>query len=295
MSLLPRAIVHLDLDAFFAAVEVLENRKLKDKALIIGGRHRGVVATASYKARESGVHSAMPMARALRLCPDAIVLSVAGFPEMKVFDQLSSYVNFLYRTRLIAEIYRPAAETMALRALGKRRAEILAAVEKAGGELVESKSVAKETMEAITQPIGSDFGSFAKTGNLMWKSCIAEGVTPKEFRERGMKPRPDSIETFLMIMPMGFNPEKAGDTKAVMQFNLSGETNGTCHFTIDHGEIRAQAGTAENPDLTIEAPFELWMDILTGKADGQQMFLAQKYTVAGDISLLMRMGELFGR
>jgi DNA polymerase-4 len=72
----PRAIVHLDMDAFFAAVEALENPDLADKPLLIGGRpeDRGVVATASYPARAFGVHSAMPMARALALCPDAIVL-----------------------------------------------------------------------------------------------------------------------------------------------------------------------------------------------------------------------------
>jgi nucleotidyltransferase/DNA polymerase involved in DNA repair len=71
-----RAIVHLDLDAFFAAVEALEDPDLADKPLLIGGRPeaRGVVATASYAARAFGVHSAMPMARALALCPDAIVL-----------------------------------------------------------------------------------------------------------------------------------------------------------------------------------------------------------------------------
>lgn len=71
-----RVIVHLDLDAFFAAVEVLEDSDLADKPLLIGGRpeDRGVVATASYPARAFGIHSAMPMARALALCPDAIVL-----------------------------------------------------------------------------------------------------------------------------------------------------------------------------------------------------------------------------
>lgn len=71
-----RAIVHLDLDAFFAAVEILENPELADKPLLIGGRpeDRGVVATASYPARAFGIRSAMPMARALGLCPEAIVL-----------------------------------------------------------------------------------------------------------------------------------------------------------------------------------------------------------------------------
>jgi len=76
MSERPRAIVHLDLDAFFAAVEVLENPELAGQAVLIGGRpeERGVVAAASYPARSFGVRSAMPMYRALRLCPEAIVL-----------------------------------------------------------------------------------------------------------------------------------------------------------------------------------------------------------------------------
>jgi DNA polymerase-4 len=70
-----RFIAHLDLDAFFVEVELLNNPTLKGKPLILGGsRERGVVTTCSYEARKFGVRSAMPMKKALQLCPQAILL-----------------------------------------------------------------------------------------------------------------------------------------------------------------------------------------------------------------------------
>lgn len=70
-----RAILHMDLDSFFVSVECLKNSSFIGKPLLIGGTsNRGVVASCSYEARRFGVHSAMPMKMALRLCPQAIVL-----------------------------------------------------------------------------------------------------------------------------------------------------------------------------------------------------------------------------
>ncbi len=71
-----RAVIHMDLDAFFASVEQLRDSRLKHKPLIIGGQSgRGVVASCSYEARRFGVRSAMPMRLAKQLCPDAKVIS----------------------------------------------------------------------------------------------------------------------------------------------------------------------------------------------------------------------------
>ncbi len=75
------SIAHIDCDAFYATVEKRDNPELKDTPVIIGGGKRGVVATACYIARIHGVHSAMPMFKALKACPDAVVIS----PNMKKY------------------------------------------------------------------------------------------------------------------------------------------------------------------------------------------------------------------
>jgi multimeric flavodoxin WrbA len=220
--------------------------------------------------------------------PDAVVLSVAGFIEMSVFDQLSSYFNFLFgrHNKLLAEIYRPAAETLS-RIEGKKE-DVFEATNLAGRELVESRRVSKETLSRIQQPI-IDFHTFAQIGNLYWKTCIAEGVTPKEFGENNMVPRPDSIENFMIIFPFGLNSEAVGARNVILQFNFSDDVTGSCWFKIQKNHISAEEGRKENPDITIETPFELWMDIMTGKADGQQMFMDQKYKVDGDLSLMIQL------
>ncbi|HET6253654.1 MAG TPA: DNA polymerase IV [Puia sp.] len=87
-----RQIAHFDLDAFFVSVECLKNPRLKGKPLLVGGSgDRGVVASCSYEARRFGIHSAMPMALACRLCPEAVVIR----------GDMESYSNY---SRLVTEI-----------------------------------------------------------------------------------------------------------------------------------------------------------------------------------------------
>ncbi|PCH97846.1 MAG: DNA polymerase IV [Rhodobacteraceae bacterium] len=82
-------IAHMDCDAFFASVEKRDNPALRDKPVIIGGGRRGVVSTACYIARIRGVHSAMPMFKALKLCPEAVVVK----PRMAAYVEVSKQIR----------------------------------------------------------------------------------------------------------------------------------------------------------------------------------------------------------
>jgi putative sterol carrier protein len=222
-----------------------------------------------------------------------VFISVAGFPEESVFDALKFYVNFLFHEQLVAEIYRTSSEMIPKSSTGKKVSDIREALIQGGRELVQSMKISQETMARIKKPI-TNFEEMAPLGNLMWQTCINEGVTMGDAQKSGLIPRPDSIETFLMLMKFSFKANKARDARFTIQFNFSGQVAGECYFLIENGKFKTGLGKSNNPDLVIESPFEVWMDIMTKKADGQKMFMEKKYTTQGDISILMRMGEFFG-
>lgn len=99
-------ILHIDMDAFYASVEVKDNPDLQGKPVLVGGtpEQRGVVAACSYKARQFGIHSAMPMSQALRLCPEAIVLPV----------RMSRYVELSKQIHQIFHNYTPDVEPISI-------------------------------------------------------------------------------------------------------------------------------------------------------------------------------------
>jgi DNA polymerase-4 len=100
-----KAIIHLDMDAFYPSVEILENPELKGKPVIVGGsRERGVVSSASYEARKFGIHSAQPMAAAMRLCPHGIFLPV----RMGRYKEVSQQVFRVF------ELFTPLVEPLSI-------------------------------------------------------------------------------------------------------------------------------------------------------------------------------------
>ncbi len=154
-----RTILHLDLDAFYASVEQLDDPGLRGRPVVVGGLgRRGVVCAASYEARPSGVRSAMPMARARRLCPDAVFLS----PRFDRYGELSDRVFGIYRryTPLVEplsldEAFLDVTESRALHGTGRDIAVAVKRAVRSETGLTVSAGVAEVKMAA---KIASDLG-----------------------------------------------------------------------------------------------------------------------------------------
>ena len=124
-----RYIIHADLDAFYAAVEQLDNPDLAGKPVIVGGspENRGVVATASYEARKFGVHSAMPMSRAVRLCPEGVRVS----PRFQRYKEISDQVMGMFQevTDLVEPVSMDEAYLDITGAVEERRPPLAIAID----------------------------------------------------------------------------------------------------------------------------------------------------------------------
>jgi len=108
-------------------------------------------------------------------------------------------------------------------------------------------------------------------------------------------PSPTSAHESIFKMPLVFRKEAAGDLSAVIGFDVSGSETFSGYVRIEKGACTVQENPPRDPDLVIETPAEVWLAISRGELNGQQAFLQQKFKASGDLSLLLRMRELFGR
>jgi DNA polymerase-4 len=167
-----RTIIHLDLDAFFCAVEEQRDPSLRGKPFAVGGRpeSRGVVSSASYAARQFGVHSAMPMARAVRLCPDLLVVPPNFAAYRAASQQVMQRLHAL--TSLVEQISIDEAflDVTALGEPGETLAALLQATIRRDLALSCSLGVASNKLVA---KVATDVGkSLVRSGAMPQAICV---------------------------------------------------------------------------------------------------------------------------
>lgn len=134
----------MDMDAFFASIEQLDDPSLKGKPIIVGGEHRGVVSTCSYEARKFGVHSAMPIAEARRRCPHGIYIR----PRMRRYAEMSAVVREAI-SRFSPRVEMASVDEAYLDATGLER--LFGPVEELGRQL---KVAVREATGGLTCSVG---------------------------------------------------------------------------------------------------------------------------------------------
>ena len=188
-----RAIMHIDMDAFFAAVEQRDNPELKGKPVIVGGsvESRGVVSTASYEARTYGVHSAMPMTEAHRLCPNGIYLPV----DMQKYRRVSRQIMDIFHR------FTPEVEAISL--------------DEAFLDLTESLRLfgsAEEIGRNIKQLIREELQLTASVG-LSYNKFLAKLASDMDKPDGFYQIRPEDLQEKVWVLPvrrmMGVGPKTA--------------------------------------------------------------------------------------
>jgi nucleotidyltransferase/DNA polymerase involved in DNA repair len=181
----PRTILHVDLDAFYASVEVRENPALRGKPVVVGadprgGRGRGVVAAASYEARVFGIRSAMPISQAYRLCPTAVFVP----PRMRLYSEVSR--GFMEILRRYTDLVEPLSIDEAFLDVTESRALF------GNGETIARRIKEDVRREAaITASIG--------VAPVKFLSKIASDLRKPDGL---VVVRPEEIESFLAPLPI---------------------------------------------------------------------------------------------
>jgi len=177
-----RFILHVDMDAFYASVEVREQPGLAGRPVIVGGspRGRGVVSAANYEARRFGIHSAMPTARAMRLCPEAVCLP----------GRMSLYASISRQIREIFNRYSPLVEPLSL--------------DEAFLDVTDSQRLfgsAAEIANAIKQAIRNELSLVASVG-IAPNKFIAKIASDLDKPDGFVEVMPEEVQAFLDPLPV---------------------------------------------------------------------------------------------
>jgi multimeric flavodoxin WrbA/putative sterol carrier protein len=220
-----------------------------------------------------------------------VLVSTCGFPEISHFDGLRQIFHHWGNGQvpLIGELLMPGAELLKQEMLKEKAQVTLNAAYQAGVEVVRDGRVSKETEAEIQNPLLKP-DEMAELANLWWDSYL-EGFAQGKPQEGG---KVEDMRLLLRGMAATFNPQAAGNLKATIQFEVSGKQPGNWFFSIENGRCSYHEGKANSANLVIQTPSEVWLAISNNELDGQQAFMDGKYSVQGDVGLLIKMRNLFG-
>jgi len=102
-----------------------------------------------------------------------------------------------------------------------------------------------------------------------------------------------TVKEIFELMPTRFNKDAAAGMNAVYQFDITGEGGGQWHADIVDGEITVSEGTHDSPNITLTMADQDYIDMVEGRLNGQMAFMSGKLKIKGDMSLAMKIGQLF--
>ena len=104
----------------------------------------------------------------------------------------------------------------------------------------------------------------------------------------------NSCREMFETLPEAFLPDVAGDMEAIFQFNISDPENFTSHIKIKDSQVTLHEGPAEDPDVTVHSPPDIWLQVVKGELDGATAVMMGQFSFDGELSLLLELKKIFG-
>jgi putative sterol carrier protein/putative NADPH-quinone reductase len=234
-----------------------------------------------------------------------VLISNCGFPEYHHFSGLQETFRLFTSspdTELAGMICCAGGELLRQPALQDKVAWYLEAARKAGREIVEQGAIGTETQAVLDRPLVDDPAVYANMANASWESKGIEMIGGNGEASRrtpsGAVPLPppqsaDTMRELVAGMALSLDPQKAKELEAVIEFRVDGDEPATYYLDIAGGRCRAYEGEHPSPTLTINTPADVWMAISRGEMNGATAMMEGKYSVKGNLALLMRLDKLF--
>lgn len=183
MPNLMRKIIHIDMDAFFAAVEQRDFPHLKGQPVVVGGQpdSRGVVATCSYEARQFGIHSAMPSSRAYRLCPQAVFVA----PRFSAYKEASQAIHAVFKN------YTDMIEPLSL---DEAYLDVSHCIVNEGSATLMAKQIRADIFSSI---------QLTASAGISYNKFLAKLASDQNKPNGQFVIRPGEAEIFLSTLPIG--------------------------------------------------------------------------------------------